>query len=294
MPDKKLTIGDILVTSRPFWWFMTVVPFVAGWLAGDWHLSWPLIIGALYFSLPYNLFIYGINDIFDYESDVRNPRKSGLEGAVLQPSTHKLLGRWIVLLNVPFLFYLTLVGDRFSGACLFAIVFAGLAYSVKFLRFKEIPLLDSLTSAVHYTAPFLLGLLLAGSNRLLPGVLVAFYVWAVANHAFKAIQDIKPDREGGIHSIATYLGVTNTVVFCLFAYMVAAALPALLFGTYGIIPTALLAAYPALTMLALLSRPNNDNPIFHRLWQVFTYLNYVLGTLLVAYLFLLQQKMLPF
>ena len=63
MPDKKLTIGDILVTSRPFWWFMTVVPFVAGWLAGDWHLSWPLIIGALYFSLPYNLFIYGINDI---------------------------------------------------------------------------------------------------------------------------------------------------------------------------------------------------------------------------------------
>ncbi|NKF33136.1 UbiA family prenyltransferase, partial [Pseudomonas sp. BGM005] len=42
-------------------------------------------------------------------------------------------------------------------------------------------------------------------------VLVAFFLWGMAAHAFGAVQDIGPDREGGIGSIATVIGARATV-----------------------------------------------------------------------------------
>ena len=230
------------------------------------------------------LFRYSLNDNFDYQSDIRNPRKSGIEGAVLEPEKHRPLFLWAVVINLPFLVYLFMTGDRFSNAWLGATIFMAAAYSVKYLRFKEIPLLDSFTSAFHYASPLLFGILWAGSTKLWFPVFVAYYVWAMANHAFGAIQDIRPDREAGIRSIATYLGATNTVSFCLFAYMVAAALPTMLFGKFGIIPTFLLLPYVGLALRALMAKEKEDNPVFHRSWQMVTYLNYIIGASLSTYL----------
>ena len=30
--------------------------------------------------------MYGINDVFDYASDLRNPRKGGIEGGLVEPA----------------------------------------------------------------------------------------------------------------------------------------------------------------------------------------------------------------
>ncbi|MEB0015126.1 hypothetical protein QN416_26375, partial [Glaciimonas sp. Cout2] len=48
-----------------------------------------LVVGTLFFLIPYNLLMYVINDVFDYESDLRNPRKGGVEGAMLDPALHR-------------------------------------------------------------------------------------------------------------------------------------------------------------------------------------------------------------
>ena len=81
-------LGSIVLSSRPLSWVNTAFPFAASYLVTTRELDWVFFVGTLYFLIPYNLAMYGINDVFDYESDLRNPRKGGLEGAVLDRSLH--------------------------------------------------------------------------------------------------------------------------------------------------------------------------------------------------------------
>ena len=54
--------------------------------------------------------MYGINDVFDYESDLRNPRKGGAHGAVLDRRMHRIT-LWAAALScLPFVVYLVVVG----------------------------------------------------------------------------------------------------------------------------------------------------------------------------------------
>jgi 4-hydroxybenzoate polyprenyltransferase len=94
------------------------------------------------------------------------------------------------------------------------------------LRFKERPVLDSATSAMHFVGPLLYALVLVGADlgsRQVWPVLVAFVAWGMASHAFGAVQDVRADREGGIASVATVLGAHATVVAATIGYLVAAA-----------------------------------------------------------------------
>src|SRR5699024_9214563 len=103
-----------------------------------------------YFLIPYNLAMYGLNDVFDYESDLRNPRKGGVEGVVLDRRHHRLTIVAAVVTNVPFLAALLWLGTPASAGILALSVFAVVAYSVPVLRFKERPVLDSMTSSTHF------------------------------------------------------------------------------------------------------------------------------------------------
>ena len=93
------------------------------------------------------------------------------------------------------------------------------------LRFKERPFLDSITSSTHFVSPAVVGLALAGAEFTLPLVLIlaAFFLWGMAAHAFGAIQDIGPDREAGIHSVATVIGARATARLALVLWALAGA-----------------------------------------------------------------------
>jgi 4-hydroxybenzoate polyprenyltransferase len=108
------TLRTLLVSSRPLSWVNTAFPFGAAYLltAGQIDLAW--VIGTLYFLIPYNLAMYGINDVFDYESDLRNPRKGGVEGAVLDRTMHAITLRAAIATNLPFLAALVLLGGPAS------------------------------------------------------------------------------------------------------------------------------------------------------------------------------------
>ena len=66
------TLRMLLVSSRPLSWVNTAYPFAAAYLLVEGRIDLTWIIGTLYFLIPYNLAMYGINDVFDYESDLRN------------------------------------------------------------------------------------------------------------------------------------------------------------------------------------------------------------------------------
>ena len=66
--------------SRPVLWINTIgTTVMAMWLGGDlWR--WDIIPFLIWVTFPFNLLIYGINDIFDQETDNINARKGGMEG----------------------------------------------------------------------------------------------------------------------------------------------------------------------------------------------------------------------
>lgn len=279
------TLKQLFWSSRPISWINTAYPFgLAYWLAtGDTGLT--LWTGALFFLIPYNLLMYGINDVFDYESDLRNPRKGGIEGALLDPKWHAITVQAAVWSCVPFVVYLTVIGTSSSTSWLYLTLFAVIAYSAKGLRFKEKPFLDSITSSLHFVGPVIFGLSLAevnlGQAQILIAI-VAFFLWGVASHAFGAVQDVLADREGGIASIATVIGARTTVRVALSAYVVAAVL---LLGLSQPYSFAALAAIPYLVILLPFWNITDETCARANAgWKKFIWLNFIAGavvTLLV-------------
>jgi len=279
------TLKQLFWSSRPISWINTAYPFgLAYWLAtGDTGLT--LWIGALFFLIPYNLLMYGINDVFDYESDLRNPRKGGIEGALLDPKWHAVTVKAAIWSCVPFVAYLTVIGSSSSTSWLYLTLFAVIAYSAKGLRFKEKPFLDSITSSLHFVGPVIFGLSLAEVNLGQPQILIAifaFFLWGVASHAFGAVQDVLADREGGIASIATVIGARSTVRVALAAYVVAASL---LLGLSQPYSFAGVAAIPYLVILLPFWNITDETCARANAgWKKFIWLNFIAGavvTLLV-------------
>lgn len=273
------TLRMLLVSSRPLSWVNTAFPFAAAYLitTGGIDLTW--VLGTLYFLIPYNLAMYGINDVFDYESDLHNPRKGGVEGAVLDRGFHRITLWAAVVTNVPFLAALILLGNPLSWLVLAVSVFAVIAYSAPGLRFKERPFLDSITSSTHFVSPAVYGLVLAGAV-FTPGlwaVLGAFFLWGMASQAFGAVQDVVPDREGGISSIATVLGAKAVVWIAAAAYLAGGLL--MLLTPWPATLGGLLALPYILNLLPFLGISDADSERANLGWKRFLKLNFFTGFL---------------
>ncbi|KAF8894602.1 hypothetical protein BD779DRAFT_1669082 [Infundibulicybe gibba] len=157
-----------------------------------------MILQTISFSFPLCIIVFGINDIYDYESDIRNPRKlvNGLEGGVLAPEDHKL-----VLLaaygSTLFIILLAIINQhRYNIIAVVAMVTLGWQYSSPPLRLKEAPVLDSLSNGLIV---FLAWLMLA--------------LCATGIHALGAATDADVDRIAGQRTIAVALGTRAATAF---------------------------------------------------------------------------------
>ena len=280
-------VRQLLVASRPISWVNTAYPFAAGYILTAREIDPALVIGTLFFLVPYNLAVYGINDVFDYESDLANPRKGGVEGAILDRGTHRVTLVTAVLLAVPFVVALVILGNPASWAVLAVSLFAMAAYSVPGLLFKEKPFLDSITSSTHFVSPAVYALTLADARftPALSALLGAFFLWGMASHAFGAVQDVIPDREGGIRSIATAMGARWTVRFAMVTWAAAGIL--MLFTEWPGPLGGLLALPYIAAAFPFRSVSDEASPQANRGWKRFIWLNYSVGflvtMLLIAY-----------
>lgn len=276
------TIRELVRTSRPTAWINTGVPCLLGGYEAARELDATLVLATLYFLVPYNLLVYGVNDVYDYESDLRNPRKASLEGANVPPDRRRTTLIAIVATNVPLLLLLAALGGRAAAGALALAGIAAVVYSAPPLRTKERPVLDSLTSSLHFVLPAVCGLLLGGAalDELPWTVLAAFLLWGMASHALGAIQDVAYDRAAGIASVATVLGARTTAIGVTATYLVSGLLLATLGGA------ALLAAAGTLAYagLALWVALQPDESTARRAWRSFMGLNLPAGALVTELL----------
>jgi 4-hydroxybenzoate polyprenyltransferase len=202
-------LGRLLHISRPVLWINTVGPAVVGvWLTGElWR--WEALPLLLWLALPFNLLIYGVNDVFDQETDAKNPRKGSLEGAKILPEEVGTIWRGVILTNVPFLIYFLSVLPY--GAVFWILLYAALfvGYSAPVLRFKARPYLDSLSN-VAYAFPLVFVPLALESSIVWPAAL-GLMAWSAAKHTFDAVQDIDEDRKVRILTTAVRLGASGVI-----------------------------------------------------------------------------------
>ena len=222
---------------------------------------------GLYLTLPANLLIYGVNDLFDVDTDRLNPKKRDYE-SLLQPSHRRGLVVAILVTNLPFLALVPFLPHAWPWLLLFVVT--GVGYSMPPLRAKSRPVVDAAFN-ILYVAPGLAAYAtVSGEQPPLP-VLVAALLWCMAMHAYSAVPDITADRAAGLATVATFLGRFRTLLFCGTAYLLAA-----LLALPSVGPFAALAGVAYLVMIALSLRSRGPEQLF-ALYRRFPVLNTALG-----------------
>jgi 4-hydroxybenzoate polyprenyltransferase len=260
----------LLTLSRPRFWLYLAGPVLVGVAYGaatTAALVTPVTLALFaYFLLPANVFLYGVNDLFDVEVDAENPKKEDREA------------RWAGGRAVT----ATVVASGALGLGLFALTPAvawpwlagffllGFEYSAPPLRFKTTPLLDSVSNGLYVLPGFAAYAAVAGASPPLAAV-AAGWLWTMGMHTFSAIPDIEPDRRAGIRTTATALGERTTYLYCGVVW----GLAALAFGTLDVRLGLLLSVYPALVGLVAAT----DVSVGRAYWW-FPALNTVVGTAL--------------
>ena len=254
--------------SRPRFWFYTFGPFIVGALVGApdprAYLSLPSLLWALFFLFPANLLIYGANDIFDYETDRRNAKKQGYE-LLVTPAQHRALWRSIALFCLPFA-PLLLWAPRACWWALAGFLFFSIFYSAPPIRAKARPIFDSAFN-VLYIFPGAFGYFLTGGGNFSIWLFVAAWLWAMAMHAYSAVPDISADREASVPTVATFLGLRNTLAFCLTLYLGAALIS---FHVLGWLALLLGAIYAVLMIRSL--RAGTESGVM-KIYRIFPFVN---------------------
>lgn len=227
----SISLKRVLKISRPRFWLYELGTFFVGVVAGGFFgvSIVNLVVWGVYFLISANILIYGINDIYDYDTDKLNPKKQNYED-LLELSDHKRLYFWIFLTNIPFIFFVFNLPLSVILS-LFLFIFFATFYSAKPIRAKARPFFDSFFSAGHYVATGVFGYFLTNPEHAFPlwGILAGMS-WAISMHAYSAVPDIESDSNGGLATIATYLGKNKTILLCTLLYTISAIIGSLLVG----------------------------------------------------------------
>ena len=256
--------------SRPLLWLNTSMPLLWGILATRGSLvPNDLILFAL-LLFPYNYFLHAPNDYFDFETDARNPRKGGVEGAL---TPKPLLARHAAvstLLLAPFLLFTATQLPPLTLASLGLLLILSAAYNAPPTRLKVRPILDSLTN-VLYAIPLQIGIHAAGGVDLIAPSVLVFAAWGIGAHALTTITDRDEDAAAGVRTIAVLLGRRNTALFSAAWFVLVGAGAATLAGT----PLAAALALPYLA-LSLIGR-DATGEAGRRLYRLFLIANVLIG-----------------
>ncbi|MDQ3159110.1 MAG: prenyltransferase [bacterium] len=268
-----MTFFRLLKISRPRFWIYLLGPFLVGIAAAGVDQIWLLVLLGLYFTFPANLLVYGINDIFDYETDKNNPKKQGYEELV-KPKDHRGLLLIIAALNIPVLLLFPWLTNHAIQAMLW-FWFFGIFYSAPPVRAKAIPIVDSIFN-VLYVFPGVAVYSLLTDSWPPKEIIVAAALWTMAMHAFSALPDMKSDKKAKIETVATKLGYKMTLFFCIDCYIAAGLL---IYPHLGGMFTAIIVAI----YLSIMTRALIFKKELFQLYKAFPIVNLIVGFALFVY-----------
>lgn len=211
------SIRTLVGASRPSGWAIFSIFALFGLFASGGTPSPMFAFQLSLMSFPMGLVVFGLNDVYDCESDALNPRKGGLEGIRLDPGDRWLVTR-AAMASAALLETSALMSR--SGTNLVGMTVAlavAWAYSAPPLRLKERPPFDSLANGAILFGSFLVGFSYAlPISRMYPRWYLI--VLAVAGvHAYSTIMDCTPDSLVGDRTFAIAFGKRTAALVALFS-----------------------------------------------------------------------------
>ncbi|KAG8856927.1 hypothetical protein FRB96_006190 [Tulasnella sp. 330] len=230
-PSASQRIIAVLKASRPPGWTFGPILFGIGIIhsrifpqtKGE-LLRALLQIGSL--SLPLCIIVFGMNDVYDYDSDLLNPRKAegSLEGTILNPVYHHdvRVAAWASTALILSCSLLTQQPENVIATA--SLVFLGWQYSARPLRLKEVPIVDSVSNGLIVLLASFVGLSFGGASVVdAPSKGYAMALVCSGVHALGAVVDVDADVAAGQKTIATFLGRRATAMFATSTYAIGVA-----------------------------------------------------------------------
>ena len=262
----------IIKISRPRFWLYIAGTYLVGYSFGVpsiFDFSFIFFLFFIYFLLFANFFIYGVNDLFDWETDRKNPKKTSKEYKLEQK--HKSYLKLLLFFSFIISIILLFINFSYTLFGLFTIfLFLSYFYSAKPLRFKEKPFVDSLSNAL-YIMPGVIGFYQSSGE--LPNLLIflSAWSWATAMHLFSAIPDIKYDKQAGLNTTAIFFGQKNSLFLTSFLWFLSGFFLLFVYPPLSLV----LLVYTIIPLVSYFKKLN-----LSKVYWYFPYLNALVGFLL--------------
>jgi len=210
-------LGLAYRVSRPRFWFYLLGPYTVGCIWGaDGYLDllkpW-FFAYFLFFMFPANVLLYGVNDLWDQDTDELNPKKEGKEHRV-KPVEREALRRLVWAAGGLGLLLTVFQRGMVERMILLGFILLSYYYSAEPIRFKQRPFVDS-ASNILYALPGVFSYYLTSGTLPPTPVLVAAFMHTFSMHLFSAVPDIAYDTETGIRTTAVVLGRRLSLALCL-------------------------------------------------------------------------------
>ena len=209
-----MTLKRLIQISRPIFYLPSVTAYIAGVIYAHKDINLPVLYGALLMTLPVNLVLLGINDIYDRDSDLINSRKGGKDGSVISLDEIRILKIYIIFTAI----FSIITGYIICGLgftlAISVFFILGYLYSVPPIRLKTKPPLDLLCDGLGYISIFLSGYWINATihSMAVPNIKIIFVILLFISglHAFCRLQDYKYDKIANDKTIAVKYGLLKT------------------------------------------------------------------------------------
>jgi 4-hydroxybenzoate polyprenyltransferase len=229
LPQLVAKLLFLVQVSRPIIWPVLPLVYGLGLNAAHAPLSAAAFIQMVLLTFPTNLIGCGLNDIYDYESDRRSPRRRAIWGAVVRDEDRAIVFRAALFMMPLIVLGACLTRNSHNIVATISLLLVAWLYSVPPLRLKERPPLDSLANGLGYfLLPFIMGYSLNADPRVMP---LKYYLLALCVcgvHALATAADYEADRAAGHQTLAVKFGRRAAA-----AVAFAAFLTAWLFGDFN-------------------------------------------------------------
>ncbi|MFW9831505.1 MAG: prenyltransferase [Candidatus Thorarchaeota archaeon] len=263
--------------SRPRFWLYLGGTYLIGYVIGITTIGQILTpffaLHLFFFMLPANIFLYGVNDYFDEDTDIFNPKKDEKEYRVTAKDKRNLIS--LILLSFIYGIVLILLQpDNITRLILGIFLALCFLYSAKPIRFKARPFLDFMSNFL-YVMPAILAIYQL--QLILPPILPLFaaFMWTSAMHLFSAVPDIEADKQAKITTTAVLIGAVPSLILCL-AFWLTFAVILIFVSPWNAPWNFLMLIYPAIPLYLLLRRSANIEKVY---W-LFPYWNAIFGLIL--------------
>ncbi len=220
MSKQGLTFWKLVKISRPIYWPFFVLIFYGGVVFAKGSLDLYQILVMSVMTFPMGLAGFGLNDIYDYRSDIVNPRKGGIQGHRLTKPEIKKLKKISYLFGILFYILVLLSGKVQFILTMLLLGLVSYLYIVPPFRLKGKAPLDLISAAaVIVLLPFAAGFSYHQNLVNLPWKIYVITLCVCAGQAITTVMDMDYDKRVGDKTFAVKYGARNTMIFAFLVFL---------------------------------------------------------------------------